>query len=162
VLVQTNFGGILQINGYPVGIKLGNYYMKSSVEERQSEGSCMVVVATDAPLDSHNLKRLAQRALLGIPRTGGFYTTGSGDYCVAFSTAESMRIPYRTRENTLKQEILRTDRMSPLFLAAAEASEEAILNSLLKATTMEGKNGRKQEALPLDKVKAIMDEAPKR
>ena len=162
VLVQTNFGGILQINGYPVGIKLGNYYMKSSVEEQQSEGSCMVVVATDAPLDSHNLKRLAQRALLGIPRTGGFYSTGSGDYCVAFSTAESMRIPYRTRESTLKQEILRTDRMSPLFLAAAEASEEAILNSLFKATTMEGKDGRKEEALPLDKVKAIMDEAPKR
>ncbi len=162
ILVQTNFGGILQINGYPVGIKLGNYYMKSSVEERQSEGSCMVVVATDAPLDSHNLKRLAQRALLGIPRTGGFYTTGSGDYCVAFSTAESMRIPYRTRENTLKQEILRTDRMSPLFLAAAEASEEAILNSLFKATTMEGKDGHKEEAIPLDKVKAIMNEAPKR
>jgi D-aminopeptidase len=162
VLVQTNFGGILQINGYPVGIKLGNYYMRSSVEERQSEGSCMVVVATDAPLDSHNLKRLAQRALLGIPRTGGFYTTGSGDYCVAFSTAESMRIPYRTRENTLKQEFLRTDRMSPLFLAAAEASEEAILNSLFKATTMEGKDGHKEEAIPLDKVKAIMNEAPKR
>lgn len=162
ILVQTNFGGILQINGYPVGIKLGNYYMKSAIEERLSEGSCIVVVATDAPLDSHNLKRLAQRALLGIPRTGGFYSTGSGDYCVAFSAAESMRIPYRTRENTLKQEILRTDRMSPLFLAAAEASEEAILNSLFKATTMEGIDGHKEEALPLDKVKAIMDEAPKR
>jgi len=162
VLVQTNFGGILQINGYPVGIKIGNYYMKSSVEERQSEGSCMVVVATDAPLDSHNLKRLAQRALLGIPRTGGFYSNGSGDYCVAFSADEGVRIPYRTRESTLKQEILRTDRMSPLFLAAAEASEEAILNSLFKATTMEGKDGHKEEALPLDKVKAIMNEAPKR
>jgi D-aminopeptidase len=161
VLVQTNHGGILQINGYPIGIKLGNYYMKNAVEER-SEGSCMVVVATDAPLDSHNLKRLAERALLGIPRTGGFYSTGSGDYCIAFSTAESVRIPYRTREVTLKQEIVRSDRMSPLFLAAAEASEEAILNSLFKATTMEGKDGRKVEALPLDKVKAIMDEAPKR
>ncbi|UCE40401.1 MAG: P1 family peptidase [Candidatus Aminicenantes bacterium] len=162
VLVQTNFGGILQINGYPVGIKLGNYYMKRDVEEKDPAGSCMVVVATDAPLDCHNLKRLAQRALLGIPRTGGFYTSGSGDYCVAFSTAEDVRIPYRSRENTLKQEILRTDRMSPLFLAAAEASEEAILNSLFKATTMEGKGGRKEEALPLDKIKKIMDEAPKR
>lgn len=162
VLVQSNFGGILQINGYPVGIKLGNYYMKRDVEEKKPEGSCMVVVATDAPLDSHNLKRLAQRALLGIPKTGGFYTAGSGDYCVAFSAAEGVRIPYRTRESLLKQEILRTDRMSPLFLAAAEASEEAILNSLFKATTMEGKDGRKEEALPLDKVKAIMDEAPKR
>jgi len=162
VLVQTNFGGILQINGYPVGIKLGNYYMKNSIEERQSEGSCMVVVATDAPLDSHNLKRLAQRALLGIPRTGGFYTSGSGDYCVAFSTAESARISHRTRENTLKQEILRAELMSPLFLAAAEASEEAILNSLFKATTMIGKDGHKEEALPLDKIKKIMEEAPKR
>lgn len=161
VLVQTNHGGILQINGYPIGIKLGNYYMKNAVEE-PSEGSCMVVVATDAPLDSHNLRRLAQRALLGIPRTGGFYSSGSGDYCIAFSTAESMRVPYRTRETTLQQEIVRADRMSPLFLAAAEASEEAILNSLFKATTMEGKDGRQEEALPLDKVKAIMDEAPKR
>jgi D-aminopeptidase len=162
VLVQTNFGGILQINGYPVGIKLGNYYMKPDVEEKKPEGSCMVVVATDAPLDSHSLKRLAQRALLGIPKTGGFYTTGSGDYCVAFSAAEGVRIPYRTRDSLLKQEILRPERMSPLFLAAAEASEEAILNSLFKATTMKGKDGRKEEALPLDKVKAIMDEAPKR
>ncbi len=162
VLVQTNHGGILQINGYPVGIKLGNYYMRRSVEEKDPAGSCMVVVATDAPLDSHNLKRLAERALLGIPRTGGFYTSGSGDYCIAFSAAESIRIPYRTRENTIKKEILRTDRMSSLFLAAAEASEEAILNSLFKATSMEGKDGRKQEALPLDKVKAIMDEVPKR
>lgn len=162
VLVQTNHGGILQINGYPIGIKLGNYYMSRAVEEKDPAGSCMVVVATDAPLDNHNLKRLAQRALLGIPRTGGFYTSGSGDYCIAFSAAESMRFPHRARENTLKQEIIRTDRMSPLFLAAAEASEEAILNSLFKATTMQGKNGRKQEALPLDKVKAIMDEAPKR
>ncbi len=162
VLVQTNHGGILQINGYPIGIKLGNYYMRRDVEEKDPAGSCMVVVATDAPLDSHNLKRLAQRALLGIPRTGGFYTTGSGDYCIAFSAAEGVRIPYRARENTLNQEFLRTDRMSPLFLAAAEASEEAILNSLFKATAMEGKGGRKQESLPLDKVKAIMDEAPKK
>jgi D-aminopeptidase len=162
VLVQTNHGGILQINGFPIGIKLGNYYMRRAVEEKDPAGSCMVVVATDAPLDSHNLKRLAQRALLGIPRTGGFYSTGSGDYCVAFSSAESVRFPHSTTENTLKQEILRTDRMSPLFLAAAEASEEAILNSLFKATTMEGKGRRKEESLPLDKVKAIMDEAPKK
>ena len=161
VLVQTNHGGILRINGYPIGIKLGNYYMKNAIEEK-SEGSCMVVVATDAPLDSHNLKRLAERALLGIPRTGGFYSSGSGDYCIAFSTAESVRVPYRTREITLRQEIFRSDRMSPLFLAAAEASEEAILNSLFKATTMEGKDGRKVEALPLEKVKAIMDAAPQR
>jgi D-aminopeptidase len=161
VLVQTNHGGVFQINGYPVGVKLGNYYMKRYLEE-PPEGSCMVVVATDAPLDSHNLKRLAVRAILGIPRTGGFYSTGSGDYCVAFSTAKDVRIPHRSESSTQKIEVLRHDRMSALFLAAAEAGEEAILNSLFKATTMEGRGGRKVEALPLDKVKKIMEEAPKR
>jgi D-aminopeptidase len=122
----------------------------------------MVVVATDAPLLSRNLKRLAMRALLGIPRTGGFFSNGSGDFAIAFSTAEGLRIPYRTRERTKKVEILRNRGMSPLFLAAAEASEEAILNSLFKAFTMEGKGGRKMEALPLDKVREIMREAPQR
>jgi len=161
VLVQTNHGGVFQINGYPVGIKLGNYYMRRDVGE-QSEGSCMVVVATDAPLDNHNLKRLAMRAILGIPRTGGFYSTGSGDYCIAFSTAKGLRIPHRSASGTQKIEVLRHDRMSALFLAAAEACEEAILNSLFKAFTMEGRDGRKVEALPLNKVKKIMEEAPKR
>ena len=161
VLVQTNHGGVFQINGYPVGVKLGNYYMRRYLEE-PPEGSCMVVVATDAPLDNHNLKRLAVRAILGIPRTGGFYSTGSGDYCIAFSTAEGLRIPHRSASGKQTIEVLRHDRMSALFLAAAEAGEEAILNSLFKATTMEGKDGRKVEALPLDKVKEIMEEAPKR
>jgi D-aminopeptidase len=161
VLVQTNHGGVFQINGYPVGIKLGNYYMRRDMEE-QPEGSCMVVVATDAPLDNHNLKRLAVRAILGIPRTGGFYSTGSGDYCIAFSTAEGLRILHRSESSTQKIEVLRHDRMSALFLAAAEACEEAILNSLFKATSMEGREGHKVEALPLDKVKKIMEEAPKR
>lgn len=162
VLVQTNFGGIFQIAGYPVGLKLGNQYMQEEVEEKRPEGSCMVVVATDAPLDSRNLKRLAKRALLGIPRTGGFYGNSSGDYAIAFSTAESVRISHRTRSNTRTIEILKNSRMSPLFLAAAEACEEAILNSLFKATTMEGKDGHREEALPLDKVKKIMEEAPKK
>jgi len=161
VLVQTNHGGVFQINGYPVGVNLGRYSYKKDVEE-SSEGSCMVVVATDAPLDSRNLKRLAKRAMLGIARTGGYFGNGSGDFGIAFSTAEGVRIPYRIRSDTRAVEILINSRMSPLFLAAAEASEEAILNSLFKATTMEGKDGRKQEALPLDKVKAIMDKAPKR
>ena len=161
VLVQTNHGGILQINGYPVGIKLGNYYMRRDVE-KLPEGSCMIVVATDAPLDSHNLKRLAKRALLGIPRTGGFYTTGSGDFCVAFSTAKGLRVPHRSKSSTMQIEVLRTDRTSALFLAAAEAAEEAILNSLFKAGPMEGRGGRKVKGFPLDKVKKIMEEAPKR
>ena len=158
VLVQTNHGGVFQINGYPVGVKLGSYSFKRDVEET-SEGSCMVVVATDAPLDSRNLKRLAKRAMLGIARTGGYFGNSSGDFSIAFSTAKEVRIPHSTRSNTMTMELLRNNRMSPLFLAAAEACEEAILNSLFKAHTMEGRDGRKLEALPLDKVKAIMDEA---
>lgn len=160
VLVQTNHGGVLQINGYPVGIRFGRRYMEDSPED--SAGSCMVVVATDAPLDSRNLKRLAKRALLGIARTGGFYSNASGDYAIAFSTAERLRVPNRPASPTLKIEVLENSRMSPLFMAAAEACEEAILNSLFKAQAMEGKDGHKVEALPLDKLKKIMEEAPKR
>jgi len=161
VLVQTNHGGVLQINGFPVGIRLGNYYMSRDLDD-SPEGSCMIVVATDAPLDSRNLKRLAKRALLGIARTGGFYSSGSGDYAIAFSTAEGLRVPHRSPSPTMQIEILRNRNVSPLFLAAAEAAEEAILNSLFKAREMEGKDGRKVEALPLDKLKKIMEEAPKR
>ncbi len=161
VLVQTNHGGVLQINGFPVGIRLGNYYMSRDLDD-SPEGSCMIVVATDAPLDSRNLKRLAKRALLGIARTGGFYSNGSGDYAIAFSTAEGLRVPHRSPSPTMQIEILRDRNVSPLFLAAAEAAEEAILNSLFKARDMEGKDGSKVEALPLDKLKKIMEEAPKR
>ena len=161
VLVQTNHGGIFQINGYPVGLKLGRYSFKRDVEEKP-EGSCMVVVATDAPLDSRNLKRLAKRAMLGIVRTGGYFSNGSGDFGIAFSTSEKVRIPHSTRSDTLTMELLRNSRMSALFLAAAEACEEAILNSLFKAKTMQGRDGRKIEALPLDKIKAILEEAPKK
>ena len=155
VLVQTNFGGIFQINGYPVGVKLGNYAFKRDVEIA-GDGSCMIVCATDAPLDSRNLKRLAKRALLGIPRTGGYYSNGSGDYCIAFSTAKEVRVPRDLEERTQKIEVLRNRHMSALFLAAAEASEEAILNSMFKATPMEGYRGHKIDALPLDKVREIM------
>ena len=155
VLVQTNFGGIFQINGYPVGVKLGNYAFKRNVEIA-GDGSCMIVCATDAPLDSRNLKRLAKRALLGIPRTGGYYSNGSGDYCIAFSTAKEVRVPRDLEERTQKIEVLRNRHMSALFLAAAEASEEAILNSMFKATPMEGYRGHKIAALPLDKVREIM------
>jgi D-aminopeptidase len=156
VLVQTNHGGVLQINGLPVGVKLGRYSYRRYVEG-DTDGSCMMVVATDAPLDSRNLKRLAKRALLGIPRTGGYYSNGSGDYAIAFSTAEGLRIAARTRETTRKIELLRNAMMSPLFLAAAEAAEEAILNSLFKAQTMEGRGESRVEALPLDKVKELLD-----
>jgi len=161
VLVQTNHGGVFQINGYPIGVRLGKYYMEKDLEEFK-EGSCMIVVATDAPLDSRNLKRLAKRALLGIARTGGFYSSASGDFAIAFSTAKDLRVPHRSKAHTRNVEILRNDRVSPLFLAAAEAAEEAILNSMFKAQAMEGMDGRKVEALPLDKVKAIMEEVGKK
>jgi len=161
VLVQANFGGNFQINGYPVGELLREERRQSDMEDLP-EGSCMVVVATDAPLDSRNLKRLAKRALLGIVRTGGYYSNGSGDYAVAFSTAEGLRVPARSESRTMTIEILRNNQMSRLFLAAAEASEEAILNSLFKAQDMEGQGGRKIGALPLERLKKIMEEAPKR
>ena len=159
VLVQTNFGGVLRINGLPIGVYLGKYYLKKDLAD-ESDGSCMIVVATDAPLDSRNLKRLAKRALLGIPRTGGFYSTGSGDFAIAFSTA--IRIPHSSSSPTQQIEVLRNEQMSPLFLAAAEAAEEAILNSLFKAQDMEGHQGRKVKALPLDELKKIMHKIPKK
>lgn len=157
VLVQTNFGGILHINGYPVGTFFENYFMNKDLEKKE-EGSCMVVVATDAPLDSRNLKRLAKRALLGIARTGGFYANGSGDYAIAFSTAKEVRVPHRSSSITQQMTVLRNDSISPLFLAAAEATEEAILNSLFKARQMEGKAGRVVQALPLEKLSKILKE----
>lgn len=157
VLVQTNHGGILQINGLPVGVRLGTYYLKKEVES-EGEGSCMIVVATDAPLDSRNLKRLARRALLGIVRTGGFYSNASGDYAIAFSTAWEVRTPHRSSTPIQAVSLLRNEHLSPLFLAAAEAAEEAILNSLFKAERMEGKDGHAVEALPLDKIKALLKE----
>ncbi len=154
VLVQTNHGGVLNINGFPAGKELGNYSYSRFLEP-EKEGSCMVVVATDAPLLGRNLKRLAKRALLGIARTGGFYSNGSGDYAVAFSTAQEVRIPYGSR-SLEKYEVVPNRMMSPLFLAAAEACEEAILNSLFKAETMKGKDGRVLEALPVDKILEMM------
>ncbi len=154
VLVQTNHGGVLNINGFPAGKELGNYAYKRFLEAEE-QGSCMVIVATDAPLLARNLKRLAKRALLGIARTGGFYSNGSGDYAVAFSTAQEVRISYRSK-GLETYEVVPNRMMSPLFLAAAEACEEAILNSLFKAVTMEGKDGRIQEALPVDQVLQMM------
>jgi len=161
VLVQTNHGGVFQINGIPVDREPGESPMTSALEgdktlEPASEGSCMVVVATDAPLDSRNLKRLAKRALLGIARTGGYYSGSSGDYAIAFSTAKDVRIPHRASGPTQTVTLLRNEQMSQLFLAAAEAAEEAILNSLFKATNMKGKDGRTAQALPLEKIKGLI------
>jgi D-aminopeptidase len=151
VLVQTNFGGNLQIGGVPVGEKLGKYPFKDALEK--SDGSCMIVVATDAPVLERNLERMAQRAMMGLAKTGGIASNGSGDYVIAFSTNQGLRIPYTNPDQKLQQaEFLGNEDMTALFLAVIEATEEAIINSLFAAETMIGKDGRIVEALPKEKV----------
>ncbi len=151
VLVQTNFGGVLRIAGVPVGKRLGKYYMSDTLNA-SPDGSCMIVIATDAPLGSRNLKRLARRAMLGLARTGGIASNGSGDYAIAFSTDEALRIPYRSGQPVRQVGLLRNDAMSPLFMAVIEATEEAIINSLFQADTMRGRDGHEVRALPVGKV----------
>ncbi|NWG14359.1 MAG: P1 family peptidase [Acidobacteria bacterium] len=154
VLVQTNYGGILQINGAPVGQELGKYYLKGKLEY-SPDGSCMIIVATDAPLDARNLRRLSARAMLGLAATGSSSSNGSGDYVVAFSTAPECRIQAAQSERTYRPPILHNDAMSPLFQAAKEATEEAVYNSLFMARTTTGNEGHTVEALPVDKVLEI-------
>jgi D-aminopeptidase len=151
VLVQANFGGVLQIEGVPVGEMLGNHYLREQLKEKE-DGSCMIVVATDAPIDARNLQRLARRAFMGLARTGGIAHHGSGDYVIAFSTDSSSRIPHQPRVPVRQVPILHDDHVSPLFLAAIEAAEEAILNALFTAETTMGKGGVKVEALPVQRV----------
>ncbi|MBV9762595.1 MAG: P1 family peptidase [Acidobacteriaceae bacterium] len=160
VLVQTNFGGVLTIAGAPVGQELGQYYLRRELRQSgngtdRANGSCMIVVATDAPLDARNLKRLAARSLLGLARAGSAASNGSGDYAIAFSTAPQARIHATDPSPTRRAELLANDAMSPLFLAAIEAAEEAIYNSMLRATTTTG-NGHAVEALPIDKTVEIL------
>ena len=154
VLVQSNFGGVLTVAGVPVGEELKKYYLGEQLNEK-ADGSCMIVVATDAPLDARNLERLAKRAFMGLAKTGGIAHNGSGDYVIAFSTDSSIRVPFNAPE-ILQQKVLSNDAVSPLFMAAIEAAEEAIINSLMAAETMKGKNGRTIEALPKDKLKEIL------
>lgn len=154
VLVQTNFGGVLSIDGVPVGEELKKHYLSEQLNEK-ADGSCMMVVATDAPLDTRNLERLAKRAFMGLAKTGGIAHNGSGDYIIAFSTDSALRVPFNAPE-ILQQKVLSNDAVSPLFMAAIEATEEAIINSLLAAETMKGKNGRVIEALSTDRLKEIL------
>jgi D-aminopeptidase len=155
VLVQTNYGGVLDILGVPVGRQLGRYFMREVVDRGDADGSIMIVIATDAPLSDRNLERLAARAFLAVGRTGSPMTNGSGDYAIAFSTAESVRrTPDRRRDQAGVVE-LPNDRMSPLFQAVVEATEEAIYNSMFRAETMAGHRGT-IEALPLDRVLEMM------
>ena len=169
VLVQTNFGGILTINGAPVGKELGRYYLKQELErnsqtsasnrDQNPDGSVIIVIATDAPLDARNLKRLAARAMLGLARTGASGSNGSGDYSIAFSTSPEVAIlvsddtASRTAARSVKA--LPNDAMSPLFLAVIEATEEAIYNSLFRSTTTTGR-GHTVDALPIDRTLEIL------
>jgi D-aminopeptidase len=159
VLVQTNFGGVLTIAGAPVGQELHQYYLQKELQEGtgkdKADGSCMIVIATDAPIDARNLRRLAARALLGMARAGSAASNGSGDYAIAFSTAPQSRIHTSEKPQTRRVELLANDAMSPLFLAVIEATEEAIYNSMFRATTMSG-NGHTVEALPIDKTVEIL------
>ena len=154
VLVQSNFGGVLQIDGVPVGKELNNYYLYDALNKKV-DGSCMIIVATDAPLDSRNLERLAKRAFMGLAKTGGIAHNGSGDYVIAFSTEPSLRIMHDAKESKKTVSLLSNDAVSPLFMAAIEATEEAIINSLFEAKTTTA-NGNTIEALPLEKVIAIL------
>jgi D-aminopeptidase len=163
VLVQTNFGGVLTINGAPVGRELGRYYLKDELtdkdrQQNNPDGSVIIVIATDAPLDARNLNRMAARAMMGLARTGAAASNGSGDYAIAFSTAPDVRIKTlsQNERNTPRNlKSLANDATSPLFLAVIEATEEAIYNSLFKATTTSGR-GRTVEALPLDRTVEIL------
>lgn len=160
VLVQTNFGGVLTIAGAPVGEELDRCYLRrelaaASGGKGKADGSCMMIIATDAPIDARNLKRLAGRAWLGMARAGSSASNGSGDYAIAFSTAPQLRIRTSDKALTRPVELLTNDAMSPLFLAVIEATDEAIYNSMFRATTMTG-NGHTVEALPIDKTMEIL------
>jgi D-aminopeptidase len=156
VLVQTNFGGILTMGGAPVGKELGRYSYAPANQpgaDDRGDGSCMIVVATDAPVDARELRRIAARAAFGLARTGSSYGNGSGDFAIAFSTAADAR--YRSNETNRPRTLLTGDDVSPLFQAALEATEEAVYNSLLQATAVTSR-GRTVDALPIDRVKEIL------
>jgi len=176
VLVQTNYGGVLTINGAPVGRELGKFYLREELErvsgttpraagrhtqngqmQNTADGSIIIIVATDAPVDARNLRRMAARTMLGLGRTGAGGSNGSGDYAIAFSTSPDARIrPATARAGAPRElKVLSNDHMSPLFLAVIEATEEAIYNSLFRAQTMTGK-GNTVEALPLERTLEIL------
>jgi D-aminopeptidase len=152
-LVQSNFGGVLQVLGVPVGRELDRFSFRGNLPREPGDGSIMMVIATDAPLSDRNLERLAARAMMGLARTGSFASNGSGDYALAFSAAPGVR--RRLDAGRLATEELANEQTSALFAAAVEAVEEAIYNSLFRATTVTS-NGRTVEALPLDRVREIL------
>ncbi|MCY4627721.1 MAG: P1 family peptidase, partial [Acidobacteria bacterium] len=160
VLVQSNYGGVLSMDGIPVGQELDRYYLRDQVRgsgdaggrdaQDNPDGSIMMVVGTDAPVRSLGLTRLGRRVMLGLSRTGATSSHGSGDFVIAFSSAESLRSGFRSDSPTESGAVLRGDRLSPLFQAAIEATEEAVYNSMLKATTVTGRDGNTREAISID------------
>lgn len=158
-LIQSNYGGVLVMDGIPVGEELDRYYLRDQLRSGDDaggdsldnpDGSIMMVVATDAPIRSLGLTRLARRVMLGLARTGATSSHGSGDFVIAFSSAESLRTGFRSDSAVDEGAVLRGDRLSPLFQAAIEATEEAVYNSMLKATTVVGKNGNTREAISIE------------
>ena len=151
VLVQTNFGGFLNVDGVAVGEKLGGYPWQKEIE--CADGSIMMVVATDAPIDARNLERVAKRAFMGLAKAGGIASNGSGDFAIAFSTARENRVPHNTKKLEKLQNVnVANDDMTPIFMATIEATEEAVVNSLFKAKDVKGYNGKVTKALPVDQV----------
>ncbi len=158
VLVQSNYGGVLEIAGVPIGKLLGNHNFKNDLSSYpDSDGSCMIVVITDAPIDSRNLQRVAKRAFMGLAKTGSIATNGSGDYIIALSVYPGNLIDSSTPLYTPVG--LHNDSMSPLFLATIEATEEALINALFTAKTTTGFNGKRVKALPVEKVVEIIKRA---
>jgi len=159
-LIQSNYGGVLVMDGIPVGEELDRYYLRDQLRGGAGaadggsldnpDGSIMMVVATDAPIRSLGLTRLARRVMLGLARTGATSSHGSGDFVIAFSSAESLRTGFRSDSPVDEGAVLRGDRLSPLFQAAIEATEEAVYNSMLRATTVVGKNGNTREAISIE------------
>ena len=171
VIVQSNFGGVLTMGGAPVGKLLGRYaYQKAegtrpkvegiAEDADHGDGSCMIVVATDAPIDAHELKRVAARALFGLARTGSSFSNGSGDFAIAFSTAPALRTRFGAAAPQSRT-LLPAEGISPLFQAALEATEEAVYNSLLRATPVSSRSGN-ADALPIDRVRDILRGYPQR
>ncbi len=160
VLVQTNYGGIMTINGAPVGRELATYSFQQQLQPQddgdREDGSIMIILATDAPLNARSLDRLGLRAIMGLSRTGSFASNGSGDYVIAFSTNPAVRKP-RTSDTPVAIEVLVNASMSPLFAATAEATEEAIYNAIFKATTVSSSRGELQ-AVPMNVLTRLLEQ----
>ena len=156
VLVQSNYGGVLEIDGVQVGRKLCKYDFRKHVEKTDNvDGSCMMVVVTDAPLDARNLKRVAKRAMMGLAKTGGIASNGSGDYVIAMSVAKENLVEQGKKMQSMN--VLDNGEMSSIFCATIEATAEALWNSMFMAETMKGYNGYEVEALPVEKVMEMLN-----